>query len=84
MSRRAAVDAGVAGAVGHLLSTSDALSMLRSRFGAAPGVAPLLRGAAEGPAAANALVGLLVNEALPRPAGAALVDDWECLRVSGT
>lgn len=77
MSRRAQVDAGVRSAVEQLLVRTNALALLRAKFGAALPLA----GAADG--ADSALVDLLVGGELPRPAGAAVVDDWDCLRVRG-
>lgn len=84
VSRRAEVDAGVRAAVGHLLARTNALALLAARYsGQLPAEhAALLSAAAsaDAPASGGGLVELLVGEELPRPAGAALVDDWDCLR----
>lgn len=86
VSRRAEVDAGVRDAVAMLLARTNALGLLRAKYGSqlAPEQAALLAeagGAANGASYAG-WVELVVGQALPRPEGAAVVDDWACLRVS--
>ena len=63
--------------VQRVLERTNALGLLRSKFGAA--LPALAANAGDNGAVAE----LLVGEELPRPAGAALVDDWGCLRVRG-
>lgn len=86
VSRRAALDARVAGAVRRLLASpsTGALPLLHSKYGASAQLGPLLAAGLASPTGSppEALVAAVVGQALPRPAGAAVVDDWDCLRVS--
>lgn len=87
VSRRAALDASVTAAVRRLLSPTDAsgaLTSLRSMYGSSAQLGPLLAAGLASPTGSppEALVAAVVGQALPRPAGAAVVDDWDCLRVS--
>lgn len=75
-SSRSRVDAEVRASVQRLLDHTNALALLRTKFGAQ---LPLL---AAQPAADNGAVAeLVVGQELPRPEGTPLVDDWDCLRV---
>ncbi|KAL4426127.1 hypothetical protein ABPG77_002713 [Micractinium sp. CCAP 211/92] len=85
VSRRAALDASVTAAVRRLLSPADAsgaLASLRSMYGSSAQLGPLLAAGLASPTGSppEALVAAVVGQALPRPAGAAVVDDWDCLR----
>lgn len=74
-SSRSRVDAEVRASVQRLLDHTNALALLRTKFGAQ---LPLL---AAQPAADNGAVAeLVVGQELPRPEGTPLVDDWDCLR----
>lgn len=81
MTRRAEVDAGVRGAVEQLLASTNLLALLRAKWGAQLPALASPAAAAANDAEGVPLVELLYSGELPRPAGAALVDDWECLRV---
>ena len=75
-SSRSRVDAEVRASVQRLLDHTNALALLRTKFGAQ---LPLL---AAQPAPDNGAVAeLVVGQELPRPEGTPLVDDWDCLRV---
>lgn len=87
VSRRSQLDGSVQAAVQQLLARPDTLTLLRSKYGQQLGP-ELSLGAGAGAAGAGfadvaGLAELLVGGELPRPAEAALVDDWDCLRVSG-
>ena len=83
VSRRAKLDASVHAAVQLLLARTSAVGLLRSKFGEqlSPEHARVLAESGSNAASATVLVDLLVSTALPQPAGAALVADWDCLRV---
>lgn len=78
VSSRAEIDASVRDAVQRLLVRSNTLGLLRARYSAQlpAGVLAATSGASQ-----EDLVELLMGGELPRPEGAALVDDWDCLRV---
>lgn len=82
VSRRAELDASVHTAVQHLLTHTNALALLRSKYGELLAPELLLGGDGGRGGDDGGLAELLVGGELPRPAGAALVDDWDCLRVS--
>lgn len=71
------MDASVRTAIQRLLDRTNTLALLRTKFGAH---LPAL--AANANPDNGAVTELLVGEELPRPEGAPLVDDWDCLRVS--
>lgn len=80
VTRRADLDAGVASAVRRLLSTPSSLALVHGRYGATAHLGPLLAASEVQRAPLEGLLQAVVSTALPRPAGAALVDNWECLR----
>ncbi|KAL4452145.1 hypothetical protein ABPG75_007807 [Micractinium tetrahymenae] len=84
VSRRTALDASVTAAVRRLLASpaSGALPLLHFKYGGSAQLGPLLAAGLASPSGTppEALVAAVVGQALPRPAGTALVDDWDCLR----
>lgn len=84
VSRRAAVDGAVSSALHSLLRPDDGsnsmlLAAVRAKLDGGPG-RRLSQAAGNEEVEVNRLARLLASEALPRPLGAAVVDDWGCLR----
>lgn len=78
-SNRAKIDAGVRSAVRDLLEQPAVLVILQEKYGTSNMLLPNL---ASSPAdtISEPLIEQFVSAPLPREYGAALVDDWDCLR----